>query len=140
MRTQDFSPCVTPYIYTPYVPLIWLDFSLLRITAFFHPTERHAESSRAAASFARSSINVACTCILKSRRTRKNLQAAAYKHFHVGILVMPRFFLLFFYVYRITRFDQSSRLTACFRLECNCVDLCDIRLGGKIMRKNSRGV
>lgn len=84
------------------------------------------ELSRVAASCAHSSINVACTCTFKSHCMRKNLQALAYKHFHVGILVIPHF-----HVHRITRFDQSSRLTALFSIRAQ-PDLHDIRSRGKI--------
>jgi len=74
----------------------------------------HARVSRAAASCARPSINVACT--FKNHCMRKNLQVQVYKHFHVGILVIPHF-----HVHHLTRFDQSSRLTPCFRLERICM-------------------
>lgn len=90
-------------------PLRGFIFSLRRGREAWEASQ--VKSSQVAASCARSSINVACTRTLKSHRMRKNFQALAYKHFHVGILVMPHF-----HVHYIIQFDQSSRLTACFRL------------------------
>lgn len=104
--------------------------SLLPWFHFFLCDAGEKHEKRVKSSQAKLSCRIMCT-LFDKRRVHTHTQEPSHakkmsKHWRInismsGILVMPHF-----YVHYITQFDQSSRLTAYFRL--TATDLHDIRL------------